>query len=86
MNTQRSAGHTDCHDTDWGRVFARIRARPDSCPHCGTTVCPADVGSVRNCACTRHGRSYDLADALVSAAKRSDHPESFGGVAGRGPS
>ncbi|MFI6080213.1 Rieske 2Fe-2S domain-containing protein [Streptomyces sp. NPDC051217] len=58
-------------------MFARIRACLDSCPHCGTLVCRADFGSIRNRTCTHHGWSYDLADALVSVPKRSDHPESF---------
>ncbi|WNF25486.1 Rieske 2Fe-2S domain-containing protein [Streptomyces sp. C11-1] len=129
MNTQRSAGHTDCHDTDGtsvgaccsppraglkrpaemsrstdlpgfgdaegglvdggaftdaelyrgerGRVFARIRACLDSCPHRGTLVCRADLGSIRDRTCTHHGWSYDLADALVNVPKRSVRPESF---------
>ncbi|MEU8699544.1 Rieske 2Fe-2S domain-containing protein [Streptomyces sp. NPDC048680] len=62
---------------EWARVFARIRACLDSCPHCGTQVCRTGSGSIRNCTCTHHGWSLDLADALVSVAERSDHPESF---------
>lgn len=38
-------------------------------------MCRADSGSIRNCTCTHHSWSFDLADALVSVPKRSDHPE-----------
>ncbi|WP_329226157.1 hypothetical protein OG488_04570 [Streptomyces sp. NBC_01460] len=45
--------------------------------HCGTLVSRADLGSIRTCACTHHGRPHDLADALVSVPKPPDRPESF---------
>ncbi|MBB5108819.1 hypothetical protein [Streptomyces spectabilis] len=61
----------------WGRVFARIRACLDACPYSGSLVCRADSSSIRNCTCTQHGWSYDLADPLVGVLKGSGRPESF---------